>query len=195
VSWVRMPMRRFLILFNDLLIDKASVKAGTNSSEIVTACRCINIGLFLSGNMRRDVTVTIAVGTPKDMTTITFPGDTLKRVSPDERSISFFLLKSLGVADGFLENSQRVLDNGILIAREGFERLVSTYAPQRVFLAQKECKSDFGTLDQSKDALFIYNTGMLIDSVEEPYSALSYPPHAERFILDINEWYDKENET
>lgn len=190
-----MPMRRFLILFNDLLIDKASVKAGTNTSEVVTACRCINVGLFLSGNMRRNVIVTIAVGTPKDMITITFPGDTLKRVSPDERSISFFLLKSLGAADGLSENSQQVLDNGIIVAREGFERLVSTYAPQRAFLAQKGCESDFGTVDQSKDALFIYNTGMLIDSVDGPYSALPYPPHPERFVLDINEWYDKEKET
>jgi tRNA pseudouridine-54 N-methylase len=188
-------MRRFLILFNDLLIDKASVKAGTSSSEVVTACRCINVGLFLSGNMRRDVMVTIAGGTPKDMITITFPGDTLKRVSPDERSISFFLLKSFGAADGLLENSQQVLDNGIVVAREGFEKLVSTYAPQRVFLAQKGCESDFGTLHPSKDALFIYNTGMLIDSIEGLYTALPYPLHPERFILDINEWYDKENET
>jgi tRNA pseudouridine-54 N-methylase len=188
-------MRRFLILFNDLPIDKASVKTGTNSPEVVTACRCINVGLFLSGNIRRDVIVTIAVGSLKDMITITFPGRTLKRVSPDERSVSFFLLKSLAAADGLLEKSRLVLDNGIVVAREGFERLVSVYAPQRVFLAHKGCKSDFGSLHKSEDKLFIYNTGMLIDSIEELYSALPYPPHPERFILDINEWHDKENVT
>jgi tRNA pseudouridine-54 N-methylase len=188
-------MRRFLILFNDFPIDKVSVKAGANSPEVVTACRCINVGLFLSGNMRRNVMVTIAVGTLEDMITITFPGDKLKRVSPDERSISFFLLKSLVAADGLLENSQQGLDNGIVVSRVGFERLVSAYAPQSVFFAQKECASDFGTLHQSKDGLFIYNTGMLIDSIEGLYTALPHPLHPERFILDINEWYDKEKET
>jgi tRNA pseudouridine-54 N-methylase len=188
-------MRRFLILFNDLPIDKASVKAGVNSPKVVAACRCINVGLFLSGNIRRDVIVTIAVGTLEDMITIAFPGRTLKRVSPDERSISFFLLKSLAAANGLLENSKQVLDNGIVVAREGFERLASVYAPQRVFLAQKGCESDYGALHRSDDELFIYNTGMLIDSIERLYSALPYPPHPERFILDINEWHDKENET
>lgn len=139
--------------------------------------------------------VTIAVGTSKDMITITFPGDKLRRVSPDERSISFFLLKSLVAADGLLENSQQGLDNGIVISRVGLERLVSAYTPQNVFIAQKGCASDFGTLHQSKDALFIYSTGMLIDSIEGLYTALPYPPHPERFIFDINDWYDEENET
>jgi tRNA pseudouridine-54 N-methylase len=189
-------MRRFLILFNDLPIDRISVKAGQNSPEVVTACRCINVGLFLSGSMRRDVIVTVATGSPEDMRTITFPGETLKRVSPDERSISFFLLKSLISAEAISLNAWRVLDNGIVVAREGLETLISAYHPQNVFLTQKGGEAGLEALCQLEDVLLIYNTGMLIDSIEGLYPTLPYPPHPERFILDINEWLDnKKKET
>jgi tRNA pseudouridine-54 N-methylase len=62
-----MPVRRFLVMFDSFPIDKASVKSGQNSPEVVTACRCVNVGLFVSGDLRRDVIVSIAVGAVEDL--------------------------------------------------------------------------------------------------------------------------------
>ncbi|MHA1576231.1 MAG: hypothetical protein ACTSU3_02605, partial [Candidatus Thorarchaeota archaeon] len=67
-------MRHFLILFDDIPIDKASVKSGNNSPEVITAVRCVNVGLFISGNLRRDVVVSLAKGTPEDLKLVSFPG-------------------------------------------------------------------------------------------------------------------------
>ncbi|NOR38560.1 MAG: hypothetical protein GQ580_03115, partial [Candidatus Thorarchaeota archaeon] len=80
-------MRRFLILFEELPIDVVSVKSGQNGPEVITACRCVNVGLFVSGNLRRNVEVSLAVGQLEDLGIVTYPGPALKRVSPDERSI------------------------------------------------------------------------------------------------------------
>jgi tRNA pseudouridine-54 N-methylase len=183
-------MRQFLILFDDLPIDRMSVKAGENSPQVVMACRCINVGLFLSGDMRRDVTVTIATGSQRNMTAITFPGDSLKRVSPDERSISFFLLKALTTAKALPMNARQVLDNGIAVAKGNLDMLISAYDSQSIFLAQRNGTGNIDMSDRVKDALLIYNTGMLIDSIENLQPTLPHPPRPERFILDINEWLD-----
>jgi len=194
-------MRRFLILFDDIPINKVSVKSGHNSSEVVTACRCVNVGLFVSGNLRRDVIVSIAKGPINDMRIVSFSGDILKRVSPDERSISFFLFKSLNIAENLQQNSQQILDNGIIVARESFTKIISNYAQDRVFIAHAGSES---TLDSSillDDTILIYETGTSIGLAGQEsnvlkdfkeYSTLSYLLHPERFILDINVRIDNE---
>ena len=188
-------MRRFLVLFDDLPLDKASVKSGANSSEAVTACRCVNVGLFLSGDLRRDVIVSIATGSIDDLRVISFPGATLKRVSPDERSISFFLLKSLDMAMGLAQDSQRAMDNGIIVGREGFRRIIAAYGPDSVFIASKDSTSDSDSSYELEDALLVYDTGTRIDMASskimaEKYRKLPRPSHPERFILDVNDRVD-----
>lgn len=188
-------MRQFLILFAEFPIDKTAVKKGQNSPEVITACRCVNVGLFLSGNLRRDVIVSIAIGSPEDLRVISFPGESLKRVSPDERSISFFLLKSVLVIETLSQNTMRVLDNGIIVSRDTIEKITSGYDPQNVFFAEKESDSDLEAVKKSEDTLLIYTTGMLIDTIGKPYPTLPRPPHPERFMLDVNESLDcRENE-
>ena len=119
-----MFVRRFLVMFKGFSIDKASVKVGQNSPEVVTACRCINVGLFVSGDLRRDVTVSIAVGTEEDLRIVSFPGNSLKRVSPDERSISFFLLKAIEKAQDLELGRSFKMNNGIELVRTSLEELV-----------------------------------------------------------------------
>ncbi len=122
-----MFVRRFLIMFKDFPIDKTSVKAGQNSPEVVTACRCVNVGLFVSGDLRRDVIVSLAVGTEEDLKVVSFPGDSLKRVSPDERSISFFLLKAFEKARDLELGGSVKMDNGIEVARASLDELLELW--------------------------------------------------------------------
>jgi tRNA pseudouridine-54 N-methylase len=58
-----MLVRRFLVMFKELPIDRDSVRSGQNNPEVIIACRCVNVGLFLSGDLRRDTVVSLAVGT------------------------------------------------------------------------------------------------------------------------------------
>jgi len=125
-----MFVRRFLVRFNELPIDTDSVKSGQNSPEVVTACRCVNIGLFISGGLRQDVIVSIAIGTDEDLCVVSFPGDSLRRVSPDERSISFFLLKATERTNLLEPGDRFMMDNGIELIRSSLNDLLELWRPE-----------------------------------------------------------------
>lgn len=122
-----MFVRRFLVMFSELPIDRSSVKSGLNSPEVVTACRCVNVGLFVSGDLRRNVIVSLALGTEEDLKVISFPGNSLRRVSPDERSISFFLLKAMEKVQSFEPGKSMIMDNGIELIRSSLDELVKLW--------------------------------------------------------------------
>jgi tRNA pseudouridine-54 N-methylase len=116
-------------MFKDFQIDKASVKTGQNRPDVITACRCVNVGLFVSGDLRRDVTVSLAAGTEEDLKVVSFPGNSLKRVSPDERSISFFLLKAFEKTQDLELGKSYIMDNGIELVRASLDDLLELWSP------------------------------------------------------------------
>jgi tRNA pseudouridine-54 N-methylase len=119
-------------MFKGFPIDIASVKAGQNSREVVTACRCVNVGLFVSGDLRRDVIVSIVIGTEEDLRVVSFPGDSLKRVSPDERSISFFLLKAFEKAQDLETGGSFKMNNGIELIHGSLNELVDLWGSEAI---------------------------------------------------------------
>ena len=176
-------MRRFAILFDKFPIDKQSVKAGRNSEEVVMACRCINVGLFISGNLRRDVTVSILISNESNVgTMISFVGSTLRRVSPDERSISFFLLKAVDAAGTMEAGQQKVLDNGVVVEKISMKTLMDQWSSGILYTASQ----DVGEWPRSRirhdDGIFLYAHGAKI-AVGQVLPAFSSP---ERFILEVN---------
>lgn len=122
-----MFVRRFLVMFKEFPIERSSVKSGQNSPEVIIACRCVNVGLFVSGDLRRDVIVSLALGTQEDLRVVSFPGESLRRVSPDERSISFFLLKAIEQAHDLKFGESFTMDNGIKLIRSSFNELVELW--------------------------------------------------------------------
>lgn len=183
-------MRHFLILFGDIPISKASVKSGNNSPEVVTAARCVNVGLFISGNLRRDVVISLAKGSPDDVKIISFPGANLRRVSPDERSISFFLLKAASITEDLMIDSLKTMDNGIEVRRTNLKKFIESVAPARAYLSTPEITTDF--IDDTKydNSLLIYLNDVQFELTEEDATwildNLPHFPHPERFILDVN---------
>ena len=127
-----MFVRRFLVMFKEFPIDSSSVRSGQNSREVVVACRCVNVGLFVSGDLRRDVTVSLAIGEDDDLRVISFPGETLRRVSPDERSVSFFLLKANEIARILETGETRTMDNGIEVIRSSLHEMTELWGRELI---------------------------------------------------------------
>jgi tRNA pseudouridine-54 N-methylase len=187
-----MTARRFMVLFENFPIKESQVKSGNNTREVIVASRCVNVALFVSGNLRRNVSISIAWGETRDLRVITFPGEILKRVSPDERSIAFFLLKSTNEAGGLSAGQGIVMENGIEVKRTGFESLLEDWSPSSVYAAQKGTKDSEEAISR-KVGVFVY--GMGIHENPKPSTqiiALPRPPNPERFILDINLKADRE---
>ena len=180
-------VRQFLIAFDDFDIDAASVKSGHNSRNVVVACRCVNVGLFLSGDLRRDVEVSILMGPKDDMKVITFPGSSLKRVSPDERSIAFFLLKAYSNLNEMQENSKRTMDNGIILHRITLKELFDKWLGEDNYVATQDfnVNNDYDSISES--GLFLYDmTTERLEMKGYTTKPLPRPPNPERFILEIN---------
>jgi len=188
-------MKNFLILFDDIPVDKASVKSGNNSPEVITATRCVNVGLFISGNLRRDVVVSLAKGTPDDLKIISFPGASLKRVSPDERSISFFLLKATSIVEELLMDSSELMDNGIEVRRTTLKSFLESATPARVYISKPENTSKSIDVAEYENSLLIYTIGKQFDSfqIDAKWTQVDLPyfPNPERFILDVNMIVDR----
>ena len=183
-----MSYRQFMIIFENLPITKSEVKEGRISQEAVIACRCVNVGLFLSNDMRRDTEVSLVI--VKDgIQIIAFPGKNLRRVSPDERSISFFILKAIDLLARLPAGVVRELDNGIRVERTTINDLSEKWNSIPLFIAEEN-----GTIQVDSDAKFteggfIYeiHTGLLPDSLfDKKPVRLSRPTSPERFILEIN---------
>lgn len=183
-----MSSRHFVIVLDSLPIDRASVKSGKNSRETVRVARCINVGLFLSNDMRRDVVIDIVVAKGNDLIKISFQGNRLKRVSPDERSIAHFILKAIDTLECINQGQSAELPNGIHLYKGTIEELVSQWATQEVYLARNTA------VWENLVPLGIYIYDMTIDRVIEKqiqdYQSVPRPAHPERFILDINSYID-----
>jgi len=187
-------MRSFLIFFERLPIDVVSVKSGQNSPEVVTACRCVNVGLFVSGDLRRNVEVSLAVGQPDDLGVVTYPGSNLKRVSPDERSISFFLLKATNVLRELPLGGKKRLDNGMVVQRTNATDLLRGWESSRIYVSSLDPRIQPKQVDVRPQGLFLYEltSTALTDLVRDiPRVLLPRPPHPERFILNINLYCDQ----
>jgi len=187
-----------MILFDEMPIDRASVRAGKNSSQVITACRCVNVGLFISLNLRRDVIVSFAIGTPKDMQIISFPGNSLRRVSPDERSISFFLLKAIETAKELSLQTTLTMDNGIVVNRTRFDDFLYSLHHNNIIIADSRKQKQNSLNLNNIDCLLIYDNRVLQRSLEslelDTYETLPRPPHPERFILETNREIDQTQE-
>ena len=182
--------RHFIILFDDFSIDSIDVKIGMNKPEVVVASRCINVALFVSNNLRRDVQVSIAIGKHNDLRVISFPGESLRRVSPDERSISFFLLKAMDILSKLELGRSKTMDNGIVVHRRAFVDLINEWNPSTVYFATLEPYSlqDYPNLDS--DSLFVYSLSDSYAEEIEQIRPLPHPSSPERFILDVNTQFD-----
>jgi tRNA pseudouridine-54 N-methylase len=100
------------------------------------------------------VIVSLAVGSVEDLKVVSFPGNSLRRVSPDERSISFFLLKAIEKAKDLEPEKSLTMDNGIELMRSSFAELVELWGSSLV------------QVPSSSPERFILDTNLSADRME-----------------------------
>jgi tRNA (pseudouridine54-N1)-methyltransferase len=85
-------------------------------------CRCVNASLFLSHDLRRDVDCyLVLLGAPSGPKTVKFSGESVRSLSPDERSAAALIKKVIDVPCG---SEFREAADGVSIRKGGLERLV-----------------------------------------------------------------------
>ena len=85
-------------------------------------CRCVNTSLFLSHDLRRDVTVyLVLLGGEDSPKTVMISGEKVRYLNPDERSAGSLIKKALEIPAGeeFRESTK-----GVFVRRGGLDRLI-----------------------------------------------------------------------
>lgn len=112
-------------------------------------CRCVNASFFLSHDLRRDtVCYLVLCGAPGGQKTIRFSGDSVKSLSPDERSAGALIKKALAIPCG---SEFREAAAGIFIRKGGLERL----AGELKIAVLDEKGTDIRAAEQLPDAFLL----------------------------------------
>jgi tRNA (pseudouridine54-N1)-methyltransferase len=112
-------------------------------------CRCVNASLFLSHDLRRDIDCYLVLcGEPGAQKTLRFSGETVKYLSPDERSAGALIKKALAIPCG---SEFREAAPGVCIRKGGLERL----AGEMALAVLDEKGSDIRTEEVLPDAFLL----------------------------------------
>ncbi len=104
-----------------------------SSGRLDVVARCINSAFWLSGGIRRNVVFHTVLHGGQSPVYIRLEGARLRKVSPDERSISLFLKKALERMDERMETSP-----GIFACRKSFKEVVGENANNDFYLLDEE---------------------------------------------------------
>jgi tRNA (pseudouridine54-N1)-methyltransferase len=97
------------------------------AGRIDVLCRCVNSSFFLSHDLRRDTECyLVLLGEPDPEKTILFRGDSLRYLSPDERSAGSLIKKALALP---CDEEFRESTPGVYVRRGGLKELLTECSP------------------------------------------------------------------
>ena len=113
-------MRQFVVVGHDapttpdFSLDDLAGGAG----RLDVLCRCVNSAFFLSHAIREDVRTHLVLA---DAFTVTFEGDAIRRLNPDERSTAALIRGALERRDDAIGHQPVESSPGVSIRRRGVE--------------------------------------------------------------------------
>jgi len=154
-------------------------------------CRCVNASFFLSHDLRRDVTCFLVLcGDPAGPKTIRFSGDTIRSLSPDERSAGALIKKA---PDPVCGSEIREAAAGVFVRKGGLDRLMM----ERNFAVLDEKGSDIRGAGTLPDAFLLsdhQNFSVAEESLAEKCPRYSVGPqclHADHTITVLHNELDR----
>lgn len=122
-------MRAFIVLGHKASLSPAFTLNDLPGSagRLDVLCRCVNAGLFLSHDLRRDVTVHLIL---QDQFCVSISGKQVKRLNPDERSTGALIKKALEKIQTHSGGEPVCSTPGIQITRRGLARTLGQLVEQ-----------------------------------------------------------------
>ncbi|MBC8520699.1 MAG: tRNA (pseudouridine(54)-N(1))-methyltransferase TrmY [Methanomicrobia archaeon] len=126
--------------------------------------RCICNALWISHDLRRDSCIhVVACGSPNPPVVISFYGDRLRDVSPDERNIAAWIKKAL---------AKKRKNPGIIMRKLSFQQLVEELASDgNFFYILHEQGRDISEVKLKVDSVFVLGDHIGLPEKEEKFVA------------------------
>ncbi len=101
-------------------------------------CRCISSALFISLDVRRDTVIHVVLEGPKEPPkTITFYGDKIKDLQPDERFLATVIRNAVSKK---LDNKEVEVMLGVFVSKKSFEALVKDLSKTQLIYLDSDGK-------------------------------------------------------
>jgi len=147
-------MRQFVVLGHDapttaeFSLDDLAGGAG----RLDVLCRCVNSAFFLSHDIRESVRVHLVLG---DEFTVTFDGESLRRLNPDERSTAALVRTALEHREEAIGAMAAGSSPGVSITRRGAESLLWDLASEGTVVELHEDGDPPGDRELPGDPVFV----------------------------------------
>jgi len=168
-------MREFILLASRAKttadIDLLNLK---EAGRIDLVCRAVSSALWTSDHLRTDTIIHIVLNGPSNPPKIiSFFGDKLKNVDPDEISIAKFIILALKKGRNLNLNEEIDVSEGIKVSKKSFEKLLKEKSHnQLIYLHEKG--NDIRKIKFKEDVVFILGDN------------LGLPKKTEKFLKNLN---------
>lgn len=151
-------MREFLLLaLKARTSPNFSLDNLQNAGRMDLVCRAVSNALYISNDLRRDTVIHIAMSGPSNPPKlISFYGETLKGIEPDERTIAKAIQEALKQGKDLKLDQEKDVSPGIKVSKKSFERLVQEKSNdyQLIYLHKKG--ADIRETEFKDNVLFIF---------------------------------------
>ena len=147
-------MRQFVVIGHDapttpdFSLDDLAGGAG----RLDVLCRCVTSAFFLSHDIREEVRVHLVLA---DQYTVTFEGEELRRLNPDERSTAALVRNSLEERDEAIGHIPVETSPGVSLTRRGFEATLESVADEGTVVQLHEDGDPAGDVAPPSDPVFV----------------------------------------
>lgn len=143
-----------------------------SGGKMDTVCRFVTSSLWLSHAVRRDVVVyTVLNGSPDAPITIEWRGDSMKRVSPDERSIASWIKKALESIREVKKGKDKPwfrIQEGIRVSRKSIQEIVKDLKDRSIYVLE-ERGDNIRNINIGKDPVFVIGDHIGLPKQEEKF--------------------------
>ncbi len=147
-------MRQFVLLAHDVPTDadfSLDDLAG-GAGRLDAICRSITAAFVRSHGIRSAVRVHVVV---QDQYTITFDGETIKRLNPDERSTAALVRNALEHREEAIGSLPAESSPGVALYRRGFEATLETVGEPASIVQLHEAGTPLNRCDLPDDPVFV----------------------------------------
>ena len=142
--------------------------------RIDLVCRAVSSALFVSDHIRRDTNIYVFLnGSDNPPKMISFIGETIKDITPDEKTISRLILAALKKGRSLVLEQEIEVSPGIRVAKKSFEKFVKEKSKENKLFYLSKKGTDIRNLN-SFQGLFILGDN------------LGLPKKTEKLLKNLN---------